>query len=88
MVKAAHLSNYMQQLRNSGYSSKFRSEILLSTLSGFEKIQAAAKSGERPLYRKRNWKKRERLVKKFQKRIGLEVFGNPEFLYHTLQVVN
>ena len=30
-VKAAHLSNYMQKLRNSGYSVKFRSEILLST---------------------------------------------------------
>jgi hypothetical protein len=46
----------------------FRSEILLSNLSGFQKIQAAAKSGQRPLYRKRSWKRRERLVKKFSKK--------------------
>ena len=66
--KAEHLSKYMQKLRNSGYSSKFRSEILLSALSGFEKIKEAAKSGIRPVYRKRCWNKKERLAKKVTKK--------------------
>ena len=58
----------MQKLRNSGSSSKFRSKILLSALSGFEKIKEAAKSGIRPVYRKRCWNKKERLAKKVTKK--------------------
>ena len=66
--KAKHLSNYMQKLRNSGYSSKFRQEILLSTLSGFKKIQEAAKNGVRPMYRNKNWNKKDRIKKKLLKK--------------------
>ena len=58
----------MQKLRNSGYSRKFRSDILLSTLNGFRKIKEAANNGNRPLYRKISWKKKERIVKKATKK--------------------
>ena len=67
-IKAKHLSNYMQKLRNSGYSYKFRKEILLSILSGYRKIKEAAQQGIRPLYRRRGWKKEERLKLKMQKK--------------------
>ena len=58
----------MQKLKNSGYGYKFRKEILLSTLSGYKKIQEAATEGTRPLYRSRSWRKEERLKKKILKK--------------------
>ena len=67
-IKAKHLSNFMQKLRNSGYGYKFRKEILLSVLSGYRKIREAAQQGIRPLYRRRGWNKEKRLKKKMQKK--------------------
>ena len=67
-VKSKHLSNYMQKLKNSGYGFTFRKEILLSLLNGYRKIQEAAQEGIRQMYRRRIWKKKERVVKRMTKK--------------------
>ena len=45
------LSDYMQMLKNSGYSVNFRKEILSSGLNGYNKILEADRSNQKPLYR-------------------------------------
>ena len=40
----------MQLLKNLGYSEQFRAEILRTGIAGYNKILAADKAGERPLY--------------------------------------
>ena len=58
----------MLRLKNSGYSTKFRKEILNSALNAFEKMVADDKAGVKPLYRSRTWnfedRKRAQLNKK------------------------
>ena len=55
-------------VKNSGYSTKFRKEILNSALNAFEKMVADDKAGVKPLYRSRTWnfedRKRAQLNKK------------------------
>ena len=49
-TKQGILDRYMQVLNNSGYNKQFRKDILSLGLNGYNKILAAHKSGERPLY--------------------------------------
>ena len=46
-----HLNNFMLKLKNSGYSAKFRTDILDSALKAFEKIMKDDQDGIKPLYR-------------------------------------
>ena len=48
------LSEYMQILKNSGYNSTFRKEILDSGIVGYNRILQADRVGEKPLYRSKN----------------------------------
>ena len=66
--KRRHLDNYMQLLKNSGYSEKFRSEILNSGLKGYNKILKAEKDGIRPIYRPKGWKESARWLEKRRKK--------------------
>ena len=43
------LSEYMQILKNSGYTVKFRKEILMAGLSGYNKILEADRLGQKPI---------------------------------------
>ena len=61
------ITNFMQILRNSGYSEKFRTEILRSALNGYNKILEADISGEKPLYRPKEWKSSARWLEKRRK---------------------
>ena len=45
------LTEYMQMLKNSGYSVNFRREILLSGINGYNKILEADRNKSKPLYR-------------------------------------
>ena len=58
----------MLKLKNSGYSEKFRKEILNSALNAFEKMLADDKAGVKPLYRSRTWNCEERKRAKLNKR--------------------
>ena len=54
----------MLKLKNLGYSTKYRTEILDSALSAYEKIVSEDKAGTKPMYRGRDWNKEEREQKK------------------------
>ena len=55
-----HLNRFMLKQKNSGYSAKFRTDILDSALKAFEKIMKDDQDGIKPLYRDRDWNKEER----------------------------
>ena len=49
-----HLTNFMAKLKSSGYSEKFRHEIILSAKSAFRTMIEDDSSGKKPLYRNRD----------------------------------
>ena len=51
------LSDYMQMLKNSGYTVNFLREILSSGLNGYNKILEDDRSNKKPLYRPKEWKR-------------------------------
>ena len=67
-TKQKHLTKFMQILKNSGYDTKFRIEVLKSGLSGYNKILDADLSGERPLYRPKHWRTSSRRMDKVNKK--------------------
>ena len=66
--KAKHLTDFMQLLKNSGYSEAFRAEILKSGLKGYNKILSAERDGVRPMYRPKGWKESARWLAKRRKK--------------------
>ena len=50
----------MLKMKNSGYSAKYRKEVLNSALRAFEEILADDSTGKKTLFRNREWKKEER----------------------------
>ena len=66
--KKKHLNNYMQLLKNSGYSEAFRAEILKSGINGYNKILKAEKDEIRPIYRPKGWKESARWLEKRRKK--------------------
>ena len=58
----------MLTVKNSGYTEKFRKEILDSSLKAFEKMEEDDRSGVKPLYRSRDWNKEERQKAKSMKK--------------------
>ena len=54
------LSDWSATLRRSGYSAKYRQEVIEASLAIYEKIQEDDKSGARPMYRERKWEKKRR----------------------------
>ena len=67
-VQKKHLNLFMIKLKNSGYSEKFRKEILNSALNAFEKMLDDDKAGVKPLYRSKSWNQEERKKAKLNKR--------------------
>ena len=59
-TQVKHLNNFMLKMKNSGYSPKYRKEILDSALKAFEKMQNDAKNNIKPLYRNRSWNQENR----------------------------
>ena len=62
------LSEYMQVLKNSGYKSQFRKEVLDSGVKGYNKILSDHLSGIKPIYRSKEWQKTSRRMDKNIKR--------------------
>ena len=59
-IRNKHMNNLMVKIKNSGYDSKFRKEIVDSSLKAFSKMIEENKNGTKPLFRNRAWKKEER----------------------------
>eukprot|EP00092_Neocalanus_flemingeri_P053727 GFUD01063220.1.p1 GENE.GFUD01063220.1~~GFUD01063220.1.p1 ORF type:complete len:280 (-),score=59.98 GFUD01063220.1:2317-3156(-) len=58
----------MIKMKNSGYSMKFRIEVLKSAFNAFEKMLEDDKNGNKPLFRSREWQCEERLKSKQEKK--------------------
>ena len=89
-VRNQHLSKFMIKLKNSGYNSKFRAEVIDSSKKAFAVMISEDKKGIKPLFRDRNWKSEERILKK-QNEIGIKSkIQNIQvyFFYHQHQAVN
>ena len=58
----------MIQLKNSGYSQKFREEIIDSSMKAFQCMIEDDTNGIKPLYRIREWQQKERQQLKLSKK--------------------
>jgi hypothetical protein len=68
--KAELLSDYSLRMKLSGYSATYRETIVRSALAAWEKQLEQDRTGEKPLYRERSWRKEERAKAKEKKRHG------------------
>jgi len=53
-VQNDHASMYLLRMKNCGYDKKFRSEVLKSAKSAYEKILEKHKKENTPLYKNRH----------------------------------
>ena len=75
------LNEYMQVLKNSGYNSNFRREILKAGISGYQKILEDDRLGKKPLYRSKEWRSSaRRMEKKNKKRNWLGAYKSCVFV--------
>ena len=65
-----HFSNFMMKLKRSGYTQKFKIEVLNSALKAFEKMVEEDKNGQKPLFRDRLWNFKERMKAKQSKKLN------------------
>jgi hypothetical protein len=69
-LKAEMLSLFSLRMKDSGYSSKIRQEIIEGGVRGYEKQLQRDLTGECPLYRPRDWNRQERDKKKKIKKVS------------------
>ena len=62
--KKKHIEEYILRLQFSGYKERFRKEIVNSAINAYEKIKRRVENGERPMYRTKQWKQKERSKEK------------------------
>ena len=53
--KAAMLSEFSERLRDSGYTERYRTQLIQSVLKGWDKMVEEHKAGRRPINRARSW---------------------------------
>ena len=61
-----HIEHYMLRMQFSGYSEQIRKQVLHSAVKAYRKIRSKVDKGERPLYRRKHWKQKERIKEKRQ----------------------
>ena len=66
--KAKHLENFNLKMQFSGYTKKFRIEVLRSGIQAYKKMKENDEKKIIPLHRPRKWKQQEREEKKRHKR--------------------
>ena len=66
--KVKHLENFNLKMQFSGYTKKFRIEVLRSGIQAYEKMKENDEKKITPLHRPRKWKQQEREEKKRHKR--------------------
>lgn len=68
--RAELLSDFCLRMKISGYPQLYRKGIIESTLAAWDKILEEDRTGERPLYRERAWRREERQKEKEKKAAG------------------
>ena len=66
--KAAMLTEFSARLRDSGYSERFRQEIIKSILRGWDKMVEEHSAGRRPINRSKSWQEDRRRREKIRKK--------------------
>ena len=66
--KAAMLSEFSERLRDSGYTERYRQQLILSVLRGWDKMVEEHKAGRRPINRARSWQEESRRQEKARKK--------------------
>ena len=56
----SHLENYMLRMQYSGYRENERKQVLRSAINAYVNIKKEVQEGERPMYRNKRWKGKER----------------------------
>ena len=69
-VRNEHLNRFMIKMKNSGYSSHYRAQILKSAINAFEKMLEEDRNGSKPLYRTREWNRENRMNNKENRKIN------------------
>ena len=67
-VKKFYLSEFSQRMRMSGYSERFRREIMVSGIRGYERQLKDSDDGVCPMHRSRGYRKEERMKEKYMKK--------------------
>ena len=67
-VASGHLQDFVARMQHSGYDVKFRKQVINSAMSAYTKIVKLENDGIRPMYRKRDWKWKERDAEKRKKK--------------------
>ena len=67
-VPTQHVNEMVLRMQYSGYSKKFRYEVVNSALKAYDERMSADENGTRPLYRPNGWKTRERAIEKQKKK--------------------
>ena len=62
--QAPILTKFSKKMARSGYHQGYREEVIKSGVLGFERQLAASRSGEKPLFRPRDWQMAERRRRK------------------------
>ena len=63
---AKHASEMNRRIQNSGYNYNFRKQITNAALNKYKEIKEKDRKGECPMYRNKQWQKKERNKKKQQ----------------------
>ena len=68
--KVKHVEEMVKRMQYSGYTRKFRFEVVDSAVKAYRKIEDAVQKKERPLHRPRAWNREERDRRKTDKKGG------------------
>ena len=63
------VEDFVLRMRFSGYTKKFRYEVVDSALKAYRTIEDDDRSGERPMYRPKDWKRKEREKEKIKTKV-------------------
>ena len=86
-IKVKHLNEFMLKLKNSGYPTKYRTEILESALVAYDKMVEADKDGTKPLFRDRNWNREQRNDEKMNRKVNWYKSGGNGIEYKSILFV-
>ena len=75
-MKSEHLEEFNLKMQFSGYTAKFRAEVLKSGIQAYDKMRENDKKKKVPLHRPRKWKQQEREEEKRYKRENWYRRGN------------
>ena len=69
------VTEYMRRMMVGGYSEGYRKNVLCHAIRIYDKMCRESESGERPLFRPKDWNREERIIDKRKKKYGWSTKG-------------